>query len=139
MPPFRRNILSPSSGLKHLPTSLHGAKTQNSIIITTMKMFLKNCNEVCIRFETIGRSGVRILTPFSQIHLFKRICEGFHKLQKSHNIKICVVKTPTPQILVKLTHLCYNYFQNIGLLIIYKTTLRIVFCNFNKLENEYMA
>jgi hypothetical protein len=42
MPTFQRNILSPSSGLRaevgeswHLPTSLHGAKTRNNIIITT--------------------------------------------------------------------------------------------------------
>jgi membrane-associated PAP2 superfamily phosphatase len=45
MPTFRRNLLSPSSGIQyfsqkswHLPTSLHGTKTQKIIIITITAM-----------------------------------------------------------------------------------------------------
>jgi hypothetical protein len=48
MPPFQKNTQSPSSWLKgwHLPTSLHGDKTQNNIITTLTAVETSNSTTV---------------------------------------------------------------------------------------------
>jgi hypothetical protein len=95
MPTFQRNILPPSS--VHLLTSLHGAKTQNIIILTTVKASDLTClnavNIYCLRnFTKISAPEISLLSCFIAITQFYKKFEKIQNFGKEGRNEVPIIE-----------------------------------------------